>query len=454
MGVKTLLADPKKAILKLAWPMMIAMSLQTVYNVVDAIWVSGLGSDALSAVGFFFPFFFALIAIATGLGVGGGAFISQYIGAKNKKLADSVATHTFVLTIVVFIIICIPLMFFSEHIFVALGAGSIIHLLGPYAKIIFGGSFFIFFSMVANAVLRAEGDAKRSMYALMVGAGLNIVLDPLFIYTFGFGVSGAAIATVISVFVASLIIAYWLFFKSDSYLNINFRSFKFDWFIVKQIFSVGIPTALQQFSMAVMMLFLNYFLVFVGGTDAVAVFSTGWRVVTFAILPLVGVATAVVSVSGAAFGAKKFNNLKIAFLFSTKLGLIIAVVGGVLTFVFAPQIAFLFTFSKNSAHIAPQLIAFLRTICWFYPFTPLGMFSSSFFQGVGLGIRSLIITLLRTLVFVLLFCLLFTFVFSFGEFGVWLGVVIGNGLGSVIAFGWAYKTINSFLKTNSATSKK
>jgi len=96
-GIKTLLGDPKKAIITLSLPMIVAMSVQTIYNVVDAIWVSGLGADALSAVGFFFPFFFMLMAIATGIGIGGSSAVSRRIGARDKKGADNVAAHTVVI---------------------------------------------------------------------------------------------------------------------------------------------------------------------------------------------------------------------------------------------------------------------------------------------------------------------------------------------------------------------
>jgi len=107
-GVKTLLGNPRKAIIKLAIPMIIAMSVQTIYNFVDAVWVSGLGPDALSAVGFFFPFFFMIIALATGLGVGGAAAVSRRIGARDKAGADSVAAHTMVMMFITSIAVTIP----------------------------------------------------------------------------------------------------------------------------------------------------------------------------------------------------------------------------------------------------------------------------------------------------------------------------------------------------------
>ena len=113
-GVKTLLGNPKRAIIKLAIPMMVAWSVQTLYNVVDALWVSGLGPDALSAVGFFFPFFFLLMALAGGLGVGGGAALSRKIGAKDKAGADQVAVHIMVMMFISAIVVTIPFLVFIE----------------------------------------------------------------------------------------------------------------------------------------------------------------------------------------------------------------------------------------------------------------------------------------------------------------------------------------------------
>ncbi|MCK5561331.1 MAG: MATE family efflux transporter, partial [Thermoplasmata archaeon] len=115
-GVRTLMGDPKKAIIKLAWPMIIAMSVNTIYNLVDAIWVSGLGRDALAAVGFFFPFFFMAISISTGIGIGGGAAISRRIGAKDKSGVDSVGSHTIMLMVIIAIIFTVPFLIFSENI--------------------------------------------------------------------------------------------------------------------------------------------------------------------------------------------------------------------------------------------------------------------------------------------------------------------------------------------------
>ncbi|MDH5186614.1 MAG: MATE family efflux transporter [candidate division WOR-3 bacterium] len=436
-GVKALLGNPKKAIIKLALPMIVAMSVQTIYNVVDALWVSGLGADALSAIGFFFPFFFMIMALATGLGVGGGSAVSRKIGARDKAGADNVAAHTIVLMFFLSIIISVPFFIFAPAIFSKLGAGKIAPVAASYARIIFGGAIIIFFSNVAGALLRGEGNVKRTMYAMMGGAGLNIVLDPLFIYTLKLGVAGAAWATVISLFISASILFYWICIKQDTYLSITLKGFRFDKEIVKDILNVGLPSALLQLTMSFSVLLLNTIVVKVGGTDGIAVFTTGWRVATFASLPLLGMATAVTSVTGAAYGGHEFKKLDTAYLYAIRIGLIIELFVAALTYIFAPQIVALFTMSKNAARIANDLIIFLRIMCIYYPTTAFGIISSAMFQGTGKGINSLIITIFRTIILVAPLAFIFSIVLNLKLTGVWWGIVIGNISGGIFAFFWA-----------------
>ncbi len=449
-GVKTLLGEPKRAIIKLALPMIAAMSVQTIYNFVDAIWVSGLGADALSAVGFFFPFFFMTMAIATGIGLGGGSAISRRIGARDKRGADNVAVHTVVIMFLAAVFLTVPLFIFAEKIFTLLGAGRTLAMAVSYARIMFAGTLIIFFVNIANAILRSEGSVKRAMFAMSLGAGINIVLDPIFIYTFGLGVAGAAWATILSLFITSLLLFNWLFLKKDSYVSFSFGKFRFNREIVRDIFRVGLPASAQQLSMSFTMLMINLILVRVGGTDGVAIYVTGWRVATIAILPLLGIATAVVSVSGAAFGEGAFKKINIAFMHALKIGIIIEVVVGIAVFFLAPQITAVFTRAQGASRIASDLIVFLRIMCFFYPATAFGMFSSSMFQGVGKGINALIATIVRTVLLTLLFTTLFTFILDMGLMGVWFGIVMGNTIGAVVAFLWA----KSYIRRLSATMRK
>ncbi|MFV9676133.1 MAG: MATE family efflux transporter [Methanosarcinales archaeon] len=446
VGVETLLGDPKKAVIKLALPMIAAMSMQTIYNLVDAVWVSGLGADALAAIGFVFPFFFLVIGLSNGLGIGAGSAISRRIGAQDKRGADNVAVHALIMMLLLTVLFTIPFYAFTDELFVLIGAGNTADMAIAYARIIFAGSIFIFFTNIANAILRGEGDARRAMYAMTLGAGLNIILDPIFIYSFGLGVAGAAWATIVSLAITSIIMLNWLLFKKDTYVSFKFDDFKFDKDIVKDIFRVGLPAAVMQLSMSLTLLIMNLIIVQVDSTDGVAVFSTGWRVVTIAILPLMGVATAVVSVTGAAFGARSFDKVNFVHLYATKLGLIIESVIGVATFILAPQIAAIFTQAEGMTHIASELTFFLRIISLFYPSVSFGMLSSSLFQGTGKGMYALIVTVLRTLILTPLFAALFVFYFNFGLHGVWWGLVVANVIGPAIAFAWARLYIHGLMR--------
>ncbi|MFZ2497205.1 MAG: MATE family efflux transporter [Methanosarcina sp.] len=446
-GVKTLTGDPKKAIVKLSIPMVIAMSVQTIYSLVDTYWVSGLGADALAAMGFVFPFFFISMALSNGLGIGGGAVISRMIGARNKAGADNVAVHTIIIMILLSILFTIPFYIYAPQIFTLVGAGKTTGLAVAYARAIFLGSIVIFFSNVANAILRSEGDSKRAMKAMIVGAVLNVVLDPIFIYSLKMGIAGAAWATVLSIAISSLMMANWLFFRKDTYVTFNFKDFRFENNIIKDIVKVAFPASAQQLSMSLSMIFLNSIIVLVSNTDGVAVYATGWRVATIAMAPLIGMSTAVISVTGAAIGARDYIKAKVALSYSTKLGFLIECVIGAFIFVFAMPLASLFTQSEGGAHITADLAHFLRVMCLFYPTAALGFFSSSFFQGAGKGMSSLIATLLRTIVFTPVFAALLAFTFNMGQEGAWWGMVIGNGVGSLLMYIWAGYFLRALLRT-------
>ncbi|WP_406656144.1 MATE family efflux transporter [Methanolobus sp. ZRKC2] len=445
-GMQTLSGDPKKAIVKLALPMMFAMSIQTLYNLVDTFWVSGLGADALAALGFVFPFFFASIALSNGLGVGGGSAISRKLGAGNKQEADNVAVHTMILMLILVVLFTLPLYFYADSIFAFIGAGKTAALASSYGKVIFAGSILMFFPNVASAILRSEGDTKRAMNAMVLGSLLNIVLDPILIYWFDMGVTGAAWATVISLGVSSILIANWLFFRRDTYVCFDFNDFRFDRDILKDIFRVGIPSSFLQSSMALMMLIMNVIIIYVSNTDGVAVFTVGWRVATIAIAPLTGILTAVVTMSGFAFGEGSYEKVSFIHMYAIKMGFLVEAVIAVMTFVFAPQIAYIFTMSESASHITGDLTIFIRIICIFYPMVAPGMLSSALFQGIGKGMNALAATILRALIFVPTFAALFAVSLGLGLVGIWWGIVIGNVMGAVITFLWVRLYLGTLIK--------
>jgi putative MATE family efflux protein len=431
------MGDPKKAIMKLSGPMIIAMFLMSTYNIVNAIWVAGLGSDALAAVGFVTPLFMILIGLSNGLGAGVASVISRRIGAKDKTGADNAAVHALLFVLILSAVLTIPLMLLTGPIVTLFGAGDTAGLATEYGQVIFLGMALLLFTNVAYAILRAEGDAKRAMYVMGASSILNIILDPLLIYGAGMGIAGAAWGMIVSLIMVSCILLYWFFGKRDTYVTISYKAFSWDKKTIRDILGVGLPASVEFFLMSILAIFINGLLVATAGTDAVAVYTAGWRVIFFAIIPMIAISTAVISVAGAAYGARKFERIRTAHSFSVMFGIAIALVTSAITYIFARQIAVIFTYSPDSAHLAPEIAAFLAIMCFFYPFIPPGVMSGSIFQATGRGMTSLVLTVLRNLVFIAVFAYLFGIVLGFGEHGVWWGIVAGDILGGTVAFFWA-----------------
>ena len=454
-GVKHLLGDPKKAMLKLSIPMVIGMLAQALYNIVDGIWVAGLGADALAAVGLFFPFFMIIMAVSTGIGIGGSSAISRRIGQRNKEAADNTANHTIILGILIGLVLSLSFLPFIEKIFFLMGVkGSVAQMSSNYARVLFGGAIFIFFSNIASAILRGEGDTKRAMYAMLLGTGLNMILDPIYIYTFNMGVVGAAWATLTSIAVSAILLFYWLFAKSDTYVKIRLKKFRLNKGITKEIFNVGIPASLAQLSMSISMLLLNVVVIKAGGTDGVAVFTSGWRIVMLGIIPLLGIATGVTAVTGAAYGARNPEKLNLAYIYAIKIGILAELAVASMIALFAPQVAFIFTYSKGAAYIADNLVIFLRWMVLFCLTVPLGMLSSAMFQGVSRGKTALFVTILRTIILQVPVAYIFGISFGFGLAGVWFGMVAGNAIAASIALILGILFVKSFSKAKKSLKKK
>jgi len=445
-GVKTLLGDPRRAITKLSWPMVVAMLAQTTYNLADGIWVAGLGADALAAVGLFFPFIMFIIALSSGLGVGGSAAISRRIGERDKRGADNTALHTVLIGMLVGLAFSLPFIPFLEPVFTSMGAtGPATSMAADYARVLFGGAIFIFFANIGNAILRGEGDTRRAMYALVFSAALNIVLDPIFIYTLDMGIAGAAWATLLSMIVAAALFFYWMFVTRDTYVSLRRSDFQPDRAIVREILGVGIPSSVAMLSMSFSVFLLNIIIIRIGGTDGVAVFTTGWRVVSFGTLPLMGIATGVTAVTAAAYGARDPDKLEVAFMYAVKIGIVIELVAAGIIFIFAPQITTLFTYSEEARFLADDITAFLRYTALFYPSVPLGMLTSALFRGINQGMNALIVTLVRTLVLQVSVAYLLGMVLGYGLVGVWVGIAAGNLVaGIALTFPWGRLAITRY----------
>ncbi|HWQ63889.1 MAG TPA: MATE family efflux transporter [Methanospirillum sp.] len=445
-GVNLLKGDPKVAILKLSIPMIIAMLLMSTYNLVNAVWVAGLGSDALAAVGFITPLFMVLIGLGNGLGAGATSVIARRIGAGDRDGANGAAMQAILLVLGISVVITVLLIALSRPLMLLFGAGKTVDLAVEYGNIVFLGTVLILFTNVVYAILRAEGDTKRTMYVMGASSILNIILDPILIYYFKMGIAGAAWGMIVSLILVTVVLLYWFLIKKDTYVNLSWNVNLKEAKNIRDILAVGLPASCEFFLMSFLAIFINAMLVMVSGTDAVAVYTAGWRVVFFAIIPLVAISTSVVSVTGAAYGGRHFEKFPVIHSFSILLGIGIAIAISILTWVFASQISFIFTYSAEGAHLAPAIASFLATMCIFYPFVPPGIMSSSIFQGTGRGISSLILNVLRNMVFMASSAYLLGVVFGLGEHGVWYGIVIGDILGGIVGYIWVRMYISRLMR--------
>jgi putative MATE family efflux protein len=320
-----------------------------------------------------------------------------------------------------------------------MGAGSTIGLGLDYGNVLFAGSIFIVFSSTAYGILRAEGNVSKTTYAMLFGAVLNMILDPIFIYSLKLGVTGAAVATLMSLAAVCVLLVYW--FKTDTYIKFSLRSFVYNNDLIKKLLGVGLPAGTEFLIIAILSGSLNMILITVAGVNGVAVYTAGWRVVMVALVPPIAIGTSIVAVTGAAFGAKKYKDIDIIHKYSIKIGLILVISMAVAIFILAPYISYIFTYSPES-NIQNLITDFLRVTAFFYLTLPIGISSASIFQGVGKGLDSLIIVVLRILILEVFFAYLLAIPLGFGQQGVWWGIVIGNACGATFAYFYSRRYIN------------
>lgn len=446
-NIEMLTGDPKKAINKLSIPIIASMFLIFANNIIDSIWVAGLGAEPLAALGYITPLFMVLVGLGNGIGAGGNSLISRYIGANDKQSANNAAIHNLILGIILSIAVSIILLIFLEPLLKVMGASSVLSYAMDYGVIIFSFSFAILLPAVFGGAFRAEGDVKRATVPIAIIAIINMCIDPIFIYTLNLGVAGAAWATVIAHLLSVIVMLYWMLIKQDTFLKYTRENFHNEMRMYKDILVVGIPASLEQLIMSALTIVVNYMLTLVAGPVAVAVYTAGWRIINLGMLPAIGVGTASISVAGVAFGARKYENLRVTARYAVKVALIASVIVCILLNIFANQIAFIFSYSESSAHLEPLIASFIQIMCLFILYVPFGASAGNVFQGVGKGSISFILTAFREFVLVLIFAYVLGFVFHMGETGIYYGMLLGGGLGSLICYACIELYINRLIRS-------
>ena len=445
-GVKTLLGNPKKAVLAMAVPLIIAMIAQSANNLIDAVWVAGLGADALAAVGFVFPLFFVIIGVGNGVGVGTSSAIARRIGAGNKAGADRTAMQGIGLMIGGGILASVFLLVFQRPILMAMGAGGTIDECIGYGTPIYLCAVILLVNVLFTNLLRSEGAAKRSMLTQILSEVINIILDPLFIYDYGLGmgVAGAAWATVIATIIPLIIMMYWYFVKKDTYIQLSRKNLDVDKPIAKEILHVGIPASIEFIAISIFSMLMNMVVVMCGGTDNVAIFSSAWKVIQILMIPLMAIGGAIVPVFAAAYGAKRFDKIKDAYGFALRFCIAIMFAIVIVTELTAPVMAIAFTYTDSTAYLRDPLVQCLRVLCLFLPFASWGFVATGLFQSMGMGMKSLACTLFRSGLQVPVCYFLAITVGTF--YSVQWGVFSTELIGSVFAGVWSLLLMRGLLK--------
>ncbi len=441
-NVELMRGNPEKAVKTLAIPIMISMLLTASYNIIDGIWVAGLGQAAIAGIGFVTPIFMILNGVSVGLGSGATSSISRFVGAKNHEGANKSAAHALLIFLVASIILTAILLLVQEPLLRAYGASGQNLAEGiKYGTPLFAGLIAFMFGNGGSGILRGEGDMKRAMYAMIVSVVLNAILDPIFIYVLGLGSAGASLATIVSALGSASVILYWLLVKKDTYVNVSLREFKFDSKIAKDILKVGIPASMDMFMMSLAVSLYLVFISTIGGEYGIASFTSGQRLYLFAIMPLTAIGSAVAAVSGSAYGAKNGDYLSRAHLYGVKFGIAFGTAVTIILVAFAPQLATLFAYTKETAVLVPEITRFLRIASLCLPLTGAGMTSSFMYQGIGRGTISLMWTIIREVIFTVTATYTLGIILGGGLVGIWTGLALGRTLASILNFAFARFTI-------------
>ncbi len=417
-----------KLLLKQAVPATIGILVMSLNMIVDTIFVGQwIGVLAIAAITVVLPIAFLISSIGMGIGIGGSSIISRALGANNTEKAFLTFGNQICLTVILAILFVVLGNVFSIPILDLFGAkGEILPIASEYFSVIIYGVPFLAFAMMGNPTIRAEGKPKFAMYAMMVPAVLNVVLDILFIKYFNWGMWGAGLATSLSYASCGLYILYF-FISSKSELKIIPKNFKLNFDIVKEIAQLGSISIVRQGAVSVLMIVLNYSLFTYGDEISIAVFGIINRVMMFAFSPILGVSQGFLPVAGFNIGAEKNERVKETIKKSIYFGSIIGTIIFIAVAIFKEQIIWIFTDDATLLDKTPSamLIVFLVT-----PVVAMQLIGSAYFQAAGKAMPALFLTLLKQGIF--LIPLAYILPKYYGVLGVWWSFPIADLLSTII----------------------
>lgn len=414
-----------RLITTLAIPTMISMIVTAVYNMADTFFVSQLGTSAAGAVGIVFSLMALIQAVGFTLGMGSGAYISRLLGQQNYDKANEVSSTGFFTALFFGAVLSVVGLLFLDPIMGLLGATpTILPFARDYAKYILFGAPVMCSSFVMNNLLRSEGKASLAMIGIASGGVLNIILDPIFIFVFDLGISGAAIATLISQCISFLILL-GQFLRGKSILKLQIRRMARTADTYGAILRIGFPSFCRQGLASLATVALNVSAA-VYGDAAVAAMSIVGKIFMIVISVMIGFGQGFQPVCGYNYGSRQYRRVKSAIVFSMKTGVVLMLILCVLGLIFAPQLMALFR--REDAEVISIGAMAIRAQCVALPLFPIVTIANMTFQVLGRSGKATLISAGRQGIFFLPLIAVLPHLFGIG------GVVWTQALADVLTF--------------------
>ncbi len=434
---------------KLSAPAIIGMLIQALYNIIDSIYIGHLSTEALSALSLAFPIQMILIAFGVGTGVGATSLISRLLGQGEKERANNAAEHVFFIAIIYGIIGALGGIFFADdliHLFTS--DAQLIDLGQQYIRIILIGSLATFMPTTFNYILRGEGNTFLPMITMLIGAILNIILDPLLIFGLGgfprLEVAGAAYATVFSRFVGGLFITFILFSEKNE-ITLRLKKFTPDWQIIKEIYEIGLPAVVNRLLFSFTVIIINRILGSFN-TTAIAVMGIIFRLQSFFLMCVFGLNQGYLPLVGYNFGYKKPERLKRTILLGSLTAFGFGTLGFIAFHIF-PQ-AFINLFNQDPKLLSLGIPA-LKRVSFSYFFMVLNIIGVATFQAIGKGLPSFAITFLRQVI--ILIPSMYLLGKYFGLKASWLAFPTAEGITFILMITWLVLTLKNAMDRMTTT---
>ena len=418
-----------KLLLKYAVPAIIAMTASSLYNIVDSIFIGqGVGPYAISGLAITFPLMNLSAAFGAMVGVGGSTILSIYLGQKKYNSAKKVLTNVVGLNVVLGILFMLLSLIFLDHILYFFGASeTTISYAREYMQIILIGNVITHLYLGLNSLVRASGHPKKAMVATFLTVILNTALDPLFIFSFDMGISGAAWATVISQTI-SLIWVLRIFSNKNEVVRFDGKYISFDKKIIRRSLSIGLSPFLMNFAACFVVIIINQSLKEHGGDLAIGAYGIVNRVVFLIIMVVMGLNQGMQPIAGYNFGGGDMARVKRVLRLTIYAATVITTFGFLIGELLPTFVVSAFTTDKELIALAAEG---LRITVLVFPIVGFQMVVSNFFQCIGMAGKAIFFSLSRQVLFLIPGLLIFpTF---FGTIGVWMSMPISDAIASIVA---------------------